>query len=116
MSVNRDVLERLLDCTGFQWDSGNLEKNWTAHGVRWTECEESFFNEPFLIAPDVGHSQSEPRFYALGQTDHGRRLFLVFTVRTRLVRVISARDMSRRERQEYERVRGEASETEDSGV
>lgn len=55
------------------------------------------------MAADVEHSGVEPRFYALGQTDEGRLLFVVFTVRDELIRVISAGDMSRREKKEYER-------------
>jgi hypothetical protein len=52
---------------------------------------------------DEGHSATEARFYALGQTDAGRGLFVVFTIRGALIRVISARDMSRGERKEYQR-------------
>lgn len=97
-----DPLDRLLECAGFQWDEGNAEKNWTKHKVSRVECEEVFFNEPLLVASDVKYSGTEPRFYALGQTDEGRLLFVVFTVRETLIRVISARDMSRREKKEYE--------------
>ena len=96
-------LDQLLECTGFQWDEGNAEKKWLRHKVSRVECEEVFFNEPLLVAEDVEHSGVEPRFYALGQTDEGRLLFVVFTVRNELIRVISARDMSRREKKEYER-------------
>ncbi len=104
-----DLLYQLYTCTGFEWDEGNVEKNWIKHGVSWGECEEVFFNERLLAAPDVRHSGAEPRFYALGQTDEGRHLFVVFTIRSRLIRVISARDMSRRGRKEYDRAQGEAS-------
>jgi hypothetical protein len=97
-----DPLDRLLECAGFQWDEGNAEKNWTKHKVSRVECEEVFFNEPLLVASEVKHSGTEPRFYALGQTDEGRLLFVVFTVRETLIRVISGRDMSRREKKEYE--------------
>ncbi len=97
----------LFDCFGFDWDEGNADKSWIAHRVTRSECEETFFNEPFLLTVDLHHSASEPRFYGLGHTDEGRRFFLVSTVRGTLVRVISARDMSRRERREYERARVE---------
>jgi len=97
-----DPLDQLLECTGFQWDEGNAEKNWIKHKVSRVECEEVFFNEPLLVASEVKHSGTEPRFYALGQTDEGRLLFVVFTVRETLIRVISGRDMSRREKKEYE--------------
>jgi hypothetical protein len=107
-----DPLGVLAASTGFDWDEGNAQKIWDRHRVRAGECEEAFFNEPFLVAWDQKHSDREPRYYALGQTDGGRELFLVFTIRGELVRVISARDMSRRERREYGRAKEEA----DSGV
>jgi uncharacterized DUF497 family protein len=94
-----DLLER---CTGFEWDDGNLDKNWELHRVSFWEAEEIFLNEPLVIAADLKHSESEPRFLALGQADSGRRLFVRFTVRGSLIRVISARDMTRREVSSYE--------------
>lgn len=98
-----DVFEGILACTGFDWDEGNLLKNWEKHGVSVAECEQVFFNRPLLALPDDSHSQVEARFYVLGQADSGRLLFVVFTIRDRRIRVISARDMSRRERRSYER-------------
>ena len=92
----------LTRCTGFEWDEGNLLKNWEKHRVSASECEQVFFNQPLVMADDERHSGQEPRFYGLGQTDSGRRLFVVFTMRGTLIRVISARDMNRRERREYE--------------
>ena len=94
-------------CTGFDWDAGNAEKNWNRHRVSQSECEQAFFNRPLVVKEDVLHSEDEPRFYALGQTDGGRRLFLVYTVRGELIRVISAREMTPRERRSYERVRAQ---------
>jgi len=90
--------ERLAECEGFQWDAGNSPKIWDRHQVMPTECEEVFFNRPLIVGSDEQHSAGEERFYALGQTDGGRLLFVVFTIRGRLIRVISARDMSRKER------------------
>lgn len=90
------------DCTGFEWDSGNVGKNRDKHGVEPGECEEAFFNRPFIVADDERHSEAGRRFYALAHSDSGRRLFLVFTIRGKLVRIISARDMSRKERAAYE--------------
>jgi uncharacterized DUF497 family protein len=103
-----DALDRLSQSTGFQWDEGNAEKNWLKHGVTQGECEEAFFNTPLLVIADEGHSAAESRFYALGQSDAGRGLFIVFTIRGTLLRVISARDMNGRERKEYQL--GQASE------
>lgn len=93
--------ERLGECEGFQWDAGNSAKIWERHRVTPGECEELFFNRPLVVGEGERHSEHEERFYALDQTDAGRRLFLVFTLRGRRIRVISARDMSRKERRVY---------------
>jgi uncharacterized DUF497 family protein len=93
--------KRLLGITGFQWDQGNLEKNWLKHGVSPLAREQVFFNQPLVVAPDLRHSQHEERLFVLGRTDTDRDLFVVFTVRRRKLRVISARDMSRKERMIY---------------
>jgi uncharacterized DUF497 family protein len=89
-------------CRGFQWDEGNAEKNWRKHRVSKIECEQVFFSHPLVVRHDPEHSdEDEVRFYALGHTDSTRLLFIVFTVRDHLIRVISARDMSKRERRIY---------------
>jgi uncharacterized protein len=93
-----DALAELTACAGFQWDDGNSHKNWERHRVSRAECEEIFFNDPVVAAPDVIHSENEPRYYVLGQTARGRRLFVACTIRARLIRIISVRSMSRRER------------------
>jgi uncharacterized DUF497 family protein len=93
--------ERLAECQGFQWDAGNSAKIWRRHQVTSAECEELFFNHPLFAGQDERHSAAEERLYALGQTDAARLLFVVLTIRGPLIRVISARDMSRRERRAY---------------
>ncbi|MBI5786481.1 MAG: BrnT family toxin [Rhodocyclales bacterium] len=89
--------------TGFEWDAGNARKN-EKHGVSMAEAEQVFFNVPLLLLDDEKHSQQEARHHALGQTDTGRPLHLTFTLRKAggLIRVISARDMHRKERTIYE--------------
>jgi uncharacterized DUF497 family protein len=89
---------------GFDWDDGNARKNEDKHDVSQAEIEQVFFNVPLVLAPDVKHSQTEPRFHALGQTDSGRLLHLTFTLRFdgKKIRPISARDMHRKERCIYE--------------
>jgi uncharacterized DUF497 family protein len=94
----------IADVDGFDWDAGNIDKNRDRHGVSNGECEEPFFSQPLLVTDDVKHSHREQRFYALGQTNAGRRLFIVFTIRDNKIRVISARDMSRKERKIYAQV------------
>ena len=86
---------------GFDWDEGNQDKNGLKHGVSNGECEELFFNLPLIIADDAKHSELERRYYALGQTNAGRLLFLSFTKRVDKVRVVSVRDLSRKEREIY---------------
>jgi uncharacterized DUF497 family protein len=94
-------MDRLRGCTGFQWDQGNAEKNWKRHSVSRNEAEEVFFNEPLVVADDEAHSASEERYYILGPTNRRRLLFVVFAIRRRRIRVISARDMTKRERELY---------------
>ena len=89
------------DFDGFEWDDGNRDKNLAKHGVSDAECEQVFFNRPMLVQPDDEHSELEARYYVLGRTDGNRRLFLVFTARGTKIRVISARDMTKRERRSY---------------
>ena len=96
-----DVFERLRDCTAFEWDDGNSDKNWIKHHVSRVEAEEVFFNQPLVVVDDDLHSEDEERFYALGQTDRKRLLFVVFILRARRIRVISVRDMTKREREVY---------------
>ncbi len=93
--------DQLQQCEGFDWEQGNIDKNWLTHHVTASECEQIFFNKPLIVADDEVHSLKESRFYALGKTDHSRELFVVLTTRGKLIRVISARNMSRKERQRY---------------
>lgn len=92
----------LAAITGFDWDDGNRQINWNKHGVDYRECEETFFNRPLVIGVDLKHSDQERRYFLLGQSNAGRTLFLIFTVRNDKVRVILARDQSRKERHIYE--------------
>ena len=103
------AVDPLENCTGFDWDNANTLKNWERHRVAREEAEDAFFREPFVLRSDLRHSKREKRYYALGQTAAGRRLFVVFTVRRKLIRVISARDMNRNESDTYERYEKETS-------
>ena len=90
--------------TGFQWDEANINKNLLKHNVENWECEQIFFNEPLIILDDPTHSLSEKRWAAFGKTDTDRLLTVIFTRRGKLLRVISARDMNRKERKYYEEI------------
>ena len=93
----------LASCIGFDWDDGNIQKNWERPRVTPEDAEDLFFNDPLVVGSDVGHSRRERRYYALGRTGPGRRLFAAFTVRRKLIRVISVRDMNLREQEAYKR-------------
>ena len=86
--------------TGFEWDSGNLEKSRIKHRVSAREAEELFLNGPEVLE-DARHSEREKRWLAFGHTDDGWLLACAFTVRDTRLRVISIRPMSRRERKWY---------------
>ena len=92
------------EISGFDWDDGNSRTSSEKHCVIQSEAEQIFFNQPLLLLEDVAHSQEEARFHALGVTDDKRLLHVTFTLRAKgtLIRVISARDMHRKERNVYE--------------
>ena len=94
------IAEFFPDVEGFQWDEGNAAKSWGKHGVSWTEAEQVFMNRPVVVT-GAAHSGGEARYFSFGRTNGGRLLTVVFTIRGKLLRVISARPMSRRERRGY---------------
>jgi uncharacterized DUF497 family protein len=97
------AIDPLGECVGFDWDESNTVKNWERHRVTPEEAEDVFFHEPLVVRSDIGHSSSEKRYRALGRTSRGRLLFVALTVRRKLIRVISVRDMNGREVEEYQR-------------
>jgi len=86
----------------FEWDKGNSNKNLIKHKVNNEECEEVFFDRKRRVLKDILHSGKEGRYIILGATKGQRVLFVVFTIRRKSVRVISARDLSKKERKLYE--------------
>ena len=89
--------------TGFEWDDGNTRKSEDKHGISQAEAEQVFMNEPLLLLDDPGHSKTERRYHAYGKTNAGKLLQLSFTLRgdDTLLRIISARPMSVKERARY---------------
>ena len=100
MKFNNSDFDNII---GFEWDEGNINKSKKKHDLVWWTIEEIFFNEPLPIFEDSKHSQEERRYYTLGKTDDNTRLFVVFTVRNKKIRVISARKMNKKERTYYEK-------------
>ncbi len=93
--VNLDNLK------SFQWDEGNIDKSYNKHGITPNEAEEVFLDENLQVTKDVKHSQKEQRYIALGQTFQEKILFVVFTIRGRKIRIISARPTNKKERRKY---------------
>src|SRR3989304_9750659 len=96
-----DIHERLARCTGFDWDEGNAPKLLARHRVSPAECEQVFFNEPFVIGEDAAHSIDEQRWAVWGRTAEGRALAVVFTLRGGRIRPLSARALNRKEGRRY---------------
>ncbi len=95
-------MEKIFDqFSGFQWDRGNIDKNLINHNIENWECEQIFFNRPLIVLDDPKHSVAEKRWAAFGKTDTERFLIVIYTKRHNLIRVITARDMNRRERMFY---------------
>ena len=95
----------LEQIAGFDWDDGNSRKSADKHDVSQAEAESIFFNDPLIVVEDARHSETEQRLHALGKTAQNRLLHVTFTLRQKgtLIRVISARDMQRKERNVYEK-------------
>lgn len=94
----------LPENSSFDWDEANIT-HIAKHKVLPEEAEEVFYQEPQVISSDEKHSSEEARYAFLGQTKTGRRLSIIFTLRGKhkeKIRVISARDQSKREEKEYQ--------------
>ena len=102
-------MDETVSAEGFDWDKHNAGKIWKKHHVHFAEAEEVFYDENIKVLPDEDHSEQEQRYRALGKTRLGRYLFVVFTRRKNLIRVVSARDMHRKERRTYHEEIKEAS-------
>jgi len=87
----------------FDWDSGNSSKNLIKHQVTNQEAEEVFINEHLIIIEDISHSKNEKRYNGFGKTKQSRLLFLTFTIRNNKIRIISIRDMDKKEKKIYEK-------------
>lgn len=95
---------KIIDKTvEFEWDKGNINKNWVKHKVANKESEESFFGKEKFIFKDKLHSHKEERFRIFGKTKNRRKLLIIFTIRAEKIRIISARDMNKKEVKLYEK-------------
>jgi len=99
----RNFKKLILESKSFDWNKWNIAKNLIKHKVHFQECEEVFFNRPFFKLIPLTEKPVEQRYYAFGITDRKRKLTIVFTIRNERIRVVSARDMSKKERGIYEK-------------
>jgi uncharacterized DUF497 family protein len=99
------VIVKLPVVISFEWDKGNEEKNWIKHKVTAEEAEEPFFTEDYVVLEDESHSsEEEKRYIMLGKNRQERLLFIVFTMRSVNIRIISARGADKKEVLFYEKV------------
>lgn len=97
--MNTDIISEPIE---FEWDSGNVDKNFKKHGIENREIEEVFLNNP-LISEDKKHLRVENRYQCLGINDKREKLFISFTVRNRKIRIISTRSMNKKEKNTYDK-------------
>jgi len=96
-------MDILPDPITFEWDKGNKDKNVKKHNVSNQETEEAFINDPKFILSDEKHtSENETRHMLWGITNHKRFITIIFTIRNEKIRIISCRDMHKKESREYE--------------
>jgi len=88
---------------GFQWDKGNIDKSYEKHGVTPKETEESFLDTGLQVERDIKHNEEEKRYIAIGATFKQKLLFIVFTIRRKRIRIISARSANKKEKDKYEK-------------
>lgn len=98
MQIKRKIIE-------FEWDKWNLDKSYLKHGINAKETEEVFISEKSYVVADIKHSQREERFVIIGKSQSKRNLFVVFTIRGKKIRIISARRMHREEVEKYEKAK-----------
>jgi uncharacterized DUF497 family protein len=94
-----DIFESDLE---FNWDQGNLKKNWLKHQINQKECESVFRDPHSLLTPDYSHSYTEVRYQIIGKSDLKNVLSIIFTLRHYKIRIISARKANQKEKAFYE--------------
>jgi len=99
------TVQRLPKVLVFEWDKWNLDKSYEKHSISPKETEDIFISEELFVLPDIKHSQKEKRFIALGRTQDGKNLFVIFTLRNKKIRIISARKMHKKEVEKYEKAK-----------
>lgn len=87
----------------FNWDQFNTNKILIKHHLEPNIIEEAFFDTNKKILKDTLHSEQEKRYVLLGKTNNHKILFIVFTLRNKQIRVISARPLNKSKKHLYEK-------------
>jgi uncharacterized protein len=86
----------------FEWDQGKAARNFSKHGVTFNEAETVFDDSFYVDFYDPHHSDDEDRYLMVGESNKGRLLIVSYTEKRELIRIISARQVTKSEREAYE--------------
>lgn len=86
----------------FDWDKNKAESNFKKHGISFDDAVTVFADPYLLFTEDYQHSIGEEREWAIGETENGLIIVVIFTVRQEVFRIISARKATKKERKQYE--------------
>ena len=103
-NIHMDINIDLSYIIGFEWDKGNQDRNKLKHNVAQNESEEVFFNKPIFLENIKHSTKDEVRYYVLGRTLENRYLMISFCKRQNKIRVISARDQDKKEKELYNKL------------
>ncbi|MCA6595796.1 MAG: BrnT family toxin [Pseudanabaena sp.] len=86
----------------YEWDENKAVKNLAKHGVSFTEAKTIFDDPMYVDFYDLDHSEDEERYLIVGESNRGRLLIVSYTERKESIRIISAREVTKSEREAYE--------------
>jgi uncharacterized protein len=86
----------------FDWDENKAASNLLKHGVSFDEAKTVFDDPLYVDFYDPAHSDDEDRYLIVGESNQRRLLIVSYTERGNLIRLISAREVTRTEREVYE--------------
>ena len=87
----------------FEWEKNKAEANFSKHGVSFNEAKTIFADPLYIDFYDPDHSDDEDRYIIIGESKRRRLLMVSYTEREHKTRLISAREVTRREREYYEK-------------
>jgi uncharacterized DUF497 family protein len=100
--LKANSIKRKIMALRFSWDPNKAEMNFKKHGVTFNEAATIFADPLAGIKDDPDHSDFEERFIMIGMSQKFRILVTVFTERYDIIRIISSRLATKKERKQYE--------------